>query len=92
MTLYLIKFGVGEELGGEKDEKILDCESIEDARDNAYILALECAAGYEGLYGLPDITTIMQDEECSKEKALEIYNEEMESWLDYSAEEYHAKD
>lgn len=88
MTLYLIKFGLGGGFGGATEEEVLDCKSLKDATDNAYIRALEHAAGYEGSSGFPDITTIIQDEECSEEEAVEIYNEEMESLLDYSAEEY----
>lgn len=92
MTLYKIKFGLGGGFGGATEEDIIDCDTLREAEDNAYIAALEYAAGYEGMYGLPDVTTIMKDEECLEEEALEIYAEELDAWLDYSAEEYHEED
>ena len=89
MTLYLIKFGLGGGFGGARDSEILDFETFEEAEAAAYDMALEYASMYEGLYGLPDFDEIKEREECSDEEASIIYYEELENWLDYSAEEYH---
>lgn len=91
MTLFKVKYGLGGGFGGAKECEILDCESLEDAEKSAYILALEYASQYEGMYGLPNFDEIMKEEECSEEEATEIYYERLEDWLDYSAEEYHGE-
>jgi len=91
MTLYKVKFGLGGGFGGARESEILDCESLEEAENAAYLLALEYASQYEGMYGLPNFDEIMEEEGCSEEEATEIYYERLEDWLDYEAEEYHGE-
>ena len=89
MALYKIKYGLGGGFGGARDSEILDCENLEEAEAAAYDMAVEYASMYEGSYGLPDYDKIMEREGCSEEEANDIYHEELENWIDYSAEEYH---
>ena len=37
------------------------------------------------MYGLRDIEEIMSDDECNEDDAQIIFEEERESWLDYTA-------
>lgn len=92
MTLYLIKYGLGCGFGGAKDSEIIDFETLDEAQSAAYDMAVEYASMFEGAYGLPDFDEIKKREECSDEEANDIFYEELENWLDYSAEEYHESD
>ena len=89
MTLYKIKYGLGGGFGGARESEILDFETLEEAQSAAYDMAVEFASMFEGSYGLPDFGEIKEREGCSDEEANAIYYEELENWLDYSAEEYH---
>ncbi len=55
----------------------------QEAQDEAYELAKEEYESYEGLHGLRTIDEIMDEDGVDHEEAEEIYNEEMESWLEY---------
>ena len=62
-----------------------------DASQYAYQLAVEDYESYVGMYGLREISTIMEEDEVDEEEAEQIYNEERESWLSYYVEEYDVK-
>lgn len=53
------------------------------AEKEAYYAAVEEYESYEGLHGLRTVDEIMDEEGVDYEEAQQIYNEEMESWLDY---------
>lgn len=59
-----------------------------DASQYAYQLAVEDYESYVGMYGLREISTIMEEDEVDEEEAEQIYNEEREGWLSYYVEEY----
>ena len=61
------------------------------AEKEAYYAAVEEYESYEGLHGLRTVDEIMDEEGVDYEEAQQIYNEEMESWLDYSVKPDDAK-
>lgn len=84
MPKFKITYGLG---GGFNTE---DCEEVE-AKDlaAASMLAWEMACqtydSYAGLHGLRDAGQIMEEDGVDEEEAEEIFREEREGWLDYSA-------
>ena len=57
----------------------------------AYEKAIEEYQSYEGLHGIMDIEEVCEEfgiEDINSEEAEIAYQEERESWLSYSAEEY----
>lgn len=69
------------------DEEIIEAANREQAVNYAYEAACEDYEGYAGLHGLRDTTQIMEEDGVDEDEAYEIFCEERESWLDYSAEE-----
>lgn len=56
----------------------------ERAEKEAYYAAVEEYENYEGLHGLRTIDEVMEEEGIEDhDEAQQVYNEEMESWLDY---------
>lgn len=62
---------------------IQSVKSSENAEYLTWCLACEQYESYVGSYGIRDIDTIMEEDECSYEDALEIFKDERESWIDY---------
>ena len=94
---YKITFGCG---CGE-NEDFITAESYDNAMQYAYESAVEdyqCYEGYHGIPGLCDIAEEMFDtdfEDLSdpqKEAVQEEYEQTIESWIDYSAEEISAEE
>jgi len=88
MRKYKIRYGLSGGFGGCGEwEKSLST-TLEEAEEEARQCAIELYESYEGLHGLRTVDEIMSDEDCDDEQeALEIYNEEVDSWLDYEAKE-----
>lgn len=58
-------------------------KSSEDAANLAWDLACEQYESYIGSNGIRDVDTIMEEDECSYEDALEIFKDDREMWIDY---------
>jgi hypothetical protein len=55
----------------------------EQAEKEAYYAAIEEYESYEGLHGLRTVDEIMEEDGLEYDEAMEVYNDERESWLDY---------
>lgn len=84
---FRIRYGLGGGFGGCGEWEEIEANSFEEAQNEAYLQAVDVYESYAGFHGLRDIDQIMEDEDCSEKVAEEIFNEEMESWLDYEVEE-----
>lgn len=85
MTKFQIRYGLGGSFGELCEWEIIDAKNLDEAMDEAYQKSIEVYESYEGLYGLPTIDEVMESEGVNRQQALEIYEEERESWLDYEA-------
>ena len=82
---YQIRYGLGGGFGGSGDWEEIDAETLEDAYQYAYEAAMQYYESYSGSHGLPSIGEIMEDDGVDEEEAFEIYQEERDGWLTYSA-------
>lgn len=89
---YKITYGCG--CGDNED--FITAENYDSAIHYAYESAIEDYQSYEGYHGIPDIYSIademfnMEYNDLSEEEktaVLEEYDQTIESWIDYSAEE-----
>jgi hypothetical protein len=92
MTKYFIKYGLGPTM---ENYDVIEADNFEEALDDAYQLSVVEYSSYEGMHGIPSYSDIsdeiIQGEEPTKQEIEEIderYNEEVENWIDYSAELY----
>lgn len=100
--LYKIYAGLGGGFGGAYLRGTERFSSVDAALDEAFELAKEEYAGYEGMYGLKSFDECLEEakaeyadddiddeltQKAIEEDAMDIYNNEMESWLDYYVEE-----
>lgn len=85
---WFISYGLGGGFGGADNFEVIEAESEDEARLYAWQMACEDYEQYVGLHGLRTIGEIMEEDDVDEEEAEQIYNEEKESWLDYSAEPY----
>lgn len=94
---YKITFGCG--CGDNED--FITAENYDNAMRYAYESAVEDYQSYEGYHGIPDIYDIADEmfnmeyndlSEDEKEAAQEEYEQTIESWIDYSAEEISAEE
>jgi hypothetical protein len=85
---YKITYGLGGGFGGaDPDGEIIFALSLENAEHEAYERAKEEYESYGGMHGLLTVESVMEeDEELTEDEAQEVVNDDMESWLDYSAE------
>ncbi len=89
MAKFKIRYALGGGFGGtdNKDWEEIEAKNEDDANDEAYRLAVEEYQSMVGMHGLREVSEIMEDDEVDEDEATVIYNEEMESWLEYEAEE-----
>ena len=87
MGIYKIYAGLSGGFGGAQ----YICTEEFDTRDCAESYAFESACeiydSYEGLYGLRPVDDIIAEDDVDEERALEIYQEERDSWIDYYVKE-----
>jgi hypothetical protein len=87
--LYIVGYGLGGGFGGERYFEVIQSDSLENAEKYAWESACDEYENYVGNYGLRDISEIMEEDGIEDEdEALEVYNEERENWLSYSAKPY----
>lgn len=88
-NLFIIGSGLGGGFGGQKNFEVIEADSLEDAEKWAWENACDEYGSYAGMHGLRDINQIMEEEEIEDEdEAKEVYEEERDSWLDYSAKPF----
>lgn len=87
--LYIIGYGLGGGFGGIRNHETIQANSQEEANEEAYYSACQEYESYAGSNGLRDVDQIMEEDEIEDyDEALEVYEQERESWLDYSAVPY----
>ncbi len=87
--LYIIGYGLGGGFGGIQDFEVIQADNLEEAENYAFESACEVYEGYVGMYGLRDISEIMEEDEIEdEEEAIQVYEEERDNWLEYSAHPY----
>ena len=91
MDKYNIYAGLRGSFGGANYKFTIKANSLEEATDIAYQVAVEEYEEYEGLYGLKtwidcaeELGVDIEEEEDSDD-VNDLYNEEIESWIDYYA-------
>ncbi len=80
----MTKVGGCENVEGE----ICEFDTREEAEEYAWEMACEEYEHYAGLHGLRDTDQIIEEDEVDEDEALEIFEEERESWIDYEVTEY----
>lgn len=85
---YIIGWGLSGGFGGANNYEVIKAISLEEADKEAYQRAIQEYEQYEGMHGLRSVDDIMEEDDVDYDEAEEIYNEEREGWLDYSAEPY----
>ena len=95
MALYNIYAGLDGSFGGATYQYTSEFEDIDEAIDAAYTKAVEIYDSYEGLHGLLTYGNALEEAKNQineepdlegldfEEFADEIYNEYVESWIDY---------
>jgi len=87
--LYIIGYGLSGGFGGASIFEVVQAGNQEEAEKLAFESACEEYEQYAGSNGLRDIDEIMQEDGIEDADEAEcVYNEERESWLDYSAVPY----
>lgn len=87
--LYIIGHGLSGGFGGARDFEVIQADSQEDAEKWAWEAACNDYERYEGSYGLREVGEIMEADGIEDEgEAEEVYEQERENWLDYSAVPY----
>jgi len=86
--LYIIGWGLSGGFGGVRYYEVIEAEAEDDATIRAWENACEYYEMYSGSNGLRSVSDIMGEEGCDEEEATGIYEEERESWLEYSAVPY----
>jgi hypothetical protein len=88
-NLFILGYGLAGGFGGIQYYIVAEAKDLADAEDQAYSLACEYYDGYAGSNGLRDTAEIMEEDGIETEdEAQQVYNDERESWLDYTAEPY----
>jgi hypothetical protein len=80
---WKIYAGLGGGLGGSHYKETFT-GTKQEAESLAYQYAIEEYESYEGLHGIRTVDEIMEEDDVDSEDAQQIYNDERESWLDYS--------
>lgn len=84
---WFISYGLSGGFGGARNFELFD-GSEDEANRYAWNKACEDYSNYEGMHGLRNVSDIMEEDGVDSEEAETIYEEERESWLDYSADPY----
>lgn len=81
---YNIYAGLGGGFGGAQYEYTIDCKSEEEADNLAYEAAVSVYDSYEGSHGILSYDDC-RDVSDSDEEAEDMYQEEIENWIEYYA-------
>jgi hypothetical protein len=87
--LFIIGYGLAGGFGGERNFEVIQVDTQEQAEEWAYEVCCEEYERYAGSNGLREIGEIMEEENIEDEdEAQQVFEEERESWLAYSAQPY----
>ena len=87
--LFIIGYGLSGGFGGAQNFEVIQVDTIEEADEWAFESACEEYESYAGMYGLRDLSQIMEEDGIEdEEEAQLVFEEERESWLGYSAQPY----
>ena len=87
--LYIIGYGLSGGFGGARNFEVIQVDNQEEAYKWAWESACEEYENYAGMHGLRDVSQIMEEDEIEDEEdAIQVYEQERENWLDYSAQPY----
>lgn len=86
--LFIIGSGLGGSFGGIRNFEVIEAENLEDAERWAWENSCDEYESYAGMYGLRDVSQIMEEDGLPEEEAVNVFEEERESWLCYSAKEF----
>ena len=87
--LFIIGYGLGGGFGGARSFEVIKVGSQEEADQWVWESACEEYERYVGSNGLREVCEIMEEDGIEdEEEAYDVYNEEREGWLNYSAEPY----
>ena len=94
MPFFEIYAGLSGGFGGANYIKTEEYNSFEEAEEDARNLAIEDYQSYEGCHGITSKEDIWNnladyglDENATDEEIEVVYNEEIESWIDYKVKE-----
>ena len=85
---WFISFGLSGGFGGANSHEVIDASDEDEANKYAWYQACDEYDSYAGTNGLREMSEIMDEDGVDEEEAEEIFKEEREGWLDYSAEPY----
>lgn len=84
MKRFKITYGCGM---GSTEEDIITARNLDHANKIAWEAACQDYDNYAGMHGLRDLDEIMEEDGVDEDEAVQIYEDERESWLEYDAEE-----
>lgn len=92
---YALYAGMTGSFGGATFQCFAECNSPDEAEQEAYQLAREAYESYEGMYGImswedcrDDLVESFPDEDITDADVDAHYQEEVESWTEWWAEPY----
>ena len=85
MEKYNIYAGLGGSFGGASFITTEEFKDESEAWEYAYDCAVEIYESYAGYHGIRTVEDIMEEEEVDESEAVEIYQSEIEDWVDYYA-------
>ena len=92
MAWYKIYAGLGGGFGGARYQGTFECDSEDDALEDAFRMAREEYESYEGYHGILDWEECKQDcidsgWDSDDDTVNERYEEEVEGWISYYVKE-----
>ena len=82
-NLFIVGYGLSGGFGGIQNYVVIEASSESDAEDQARQMSVDEYESYAGSNGLRDVQDIMVEDEVDEDEAMEIYEQEMDDWLDY---------
>ena len=87
--LYIIGYGLSGGFGGARNFEVIQADTQEDAESWAWESDCDEYESYVGMYGLRDLSQIMEEDDIEDEdEAIQVYEEERETWLEYGVKPY----
>ncbi|TWN93198.1 hypothetical protein CHCC20491_1849 [Bacillus paralicheniformis] len=88
MPKYKIYYGVGGTINDiTKDNEAYEYENYQEALNIARQQACEAFESYERMCGVTSIEERIEQDGLTEEEAAAEYNEDVESWIEYGADE-----
>ena len=87
-NLFIVGYGLSGGFGGIQNYVVIEASSESNAEDQARLMAVEEYESYAGSNGLREIQDIIDEDEVDEDEAYEIYEQEMDDWLDYEVKPF----